>query len=150
MKHNAPIIPGPLEFAGLSNNIVLVEHNDSDNSLSLLAPIINGKVNIIFTPDEDFDSTGFESNDSAVIFCNSISMVCKIAKRLPSAADYMIVNRVDMFDIHFDKKERGAQVKAYISMMAGAKTLRGANLIVTSGRTEYALRGVADRLLNLN
>ena len=149
MKTAPPII-GPLEFAGLKNSVILVEMDEEDNMLSLLREPTSGKNNIIFSPQE-FSITEFKFNfvNTAFVFNTSIATIHRMVKAVKSDVDYYIIDRVDLMNLEFSKRESGSQIKAYISMLCSPLTLCGANLIVTSCNSEYTIREIADVFLNL-
>lgn len=140
----APPIIGQLEFSGMENNIILIEHDEEDCSLDLMGSAIADKVNVIFTPHE----FRFNANHSVAVMVDSVSRIYNIMRGL-IAVDLYIINRIDLMNLEFSKKERGAQVKAFVSMMCSPRMLQGGNLIATSGKSEYTLREIADTYLNL-
>ena len=153
MKQAAPII-GPLEFSGVENNIILVEHDEDDAILKLLDSPLTGKNNIIFSSEDNLEcGHAFNAMFTVMMQRNSIIQVAKIIKSLSQTVDFRnefyIINRIDLFDLNFNKRERGAQVRGHLAMLAGKKTLRGANLIVSSCSIEYSLRELANSFLNL-
>ena len=151
MKQAAPII-GPLEFSGVENNIILVEHDEDDFILKLLHASLTGKNNIIFSPNDHMQiKEDFNGLFTVIMESDSIIKTSKIMKSFPSNLknDFYIINRIDLFDLNFNKRERGAQIRGHLAMLAGKKTLRGANLIVSSCSIEYSLRELANSFLNL-
>jgi hypothetical protein len=149
MKEAPPIV-GPLEFAGLSNSVILIEKDEDDESLSLLREPMCGKNNIIFSSDPICVlPKKFNAEFTANATVKSIAMVHRMIKSIDNPVDFYLIDRVDLMNLDFSKRERGSQMKAYISMLCSHKTLRGANLIVTSCNSEYTLREVADVFISL-
>lgn len=146
--HKAPPILGPGDFMGIENNIILVEHNDDDCSLDLLANAISERVNIAYQACDVRIGCAANYRTSAVVQADSIYQVYKCVK-LSEPVDFFIINRIDMMDIDMRKLQRGAQMAAYISMLAARKILRGSNVIVTSAKQEHKLREIADRFIDL-
>ena len=143
----APPILGPLEFAGMQNQIILVEHDDDDDSLALLAKVLSGKINIIFS-QEDHTMVGFDALHSVVFHVDSVSRIKKVIQLVPEM-DYFVINRIDMMDTNFHKRERGSQIKAHLSMLCSPRLLRDANVIITSVNSEYMIREIADKFISL-
>lgn len=145
MKHAPPIL-GTLEFAGMNDKLILVEHDDDDD-INLMWRILHNKINIIFSPAEI--TPKFGSVFTAVVITDTIARVHKMMKSVNAEIDYVVIDRIDLMDSNFTKRERGAQIKAFISMMNNKRILRGANLIVTSCKSEYTIREMADRYISL-
>jgi len=148
----APPILGPLEFAGVENQLILIECDEGACVLELLGAAISYKDNIIFTPDEVMPAAYLGRGEILIANINSIAKINNTIRSINmngSCADFFIIHRIDMMDIHFSKKERGAQINAYVSMMASPKNLRGANVIVTSCLHEWKLREIADKFISL-
>jgi hypothetical protein len=151
---DAPPILGPLDFAGMKNNIILIEHDDDDCSIDLISKVIEKEVNIIFSPSLYMDSmVGRELKNSAIAFTDSIARVRTVIKRAHELSEFQfgffVINRIDMMDLDFNKKEKGAQTNAYLSMLCSRKLLRNANVIVTSAKSEYKIREIADKFISL-
>jgi hypothetical protein len=91
----------------------------------------------------------FDACLTVCVKCESVTMIKKVMRSLPCSVDFIIVNRIDLMDNNFSKKERGAQIKGHVSMLASKKILNGANMIITSCSTEYSLRDLANSFLNL-
>ena len=108
MKAAPPII-GPLEFDGIENSTILIEH-DEDDDINLIVKSIRNKVNIIFTPDSSFDfSLSVMPHTAAVLDMVSIYKVYNIIKGLTVPVDNIIINRLDMMDLDHNKRMRGSQ-----------------------------------------
>ncbi len=143
----APPILGQLEFAGMTNQLILVEHDEEDDSLSLLARVLSGKINIIFS-QEDHTLVDFNAEHSVIFSVSSIARIKKMMQVIPSV-DHFVINRIDMMDTNFDKRQRGAQVSAHLSMLCSPRLLRDANVIITSAKSEYKIREIADKFISL-
>jgi len=150
MKHTAPIIPGPLEFDGLENELIFIEV-DEDAEVSLLGSALWGKVMLIFSPAIDIE-LGINNNDfeySVVVQVDSTYKIYNYLKNMRCKLDFIVVDRIDMLDNELNPKERGAQQAAFINMLAAPNNLRGANLIVTSSFQEQNIKKKSSRYLNL-
>jgi len=148
---DAPPILGPLDFAGLKNNIILIEHDDDDCSIDLIRKAIETEVNIIFTPSSYKEAMiGRGLDFTALSFVDSIAKVRPIIKSINGIdINFYVINRIDMMDLEFNKKEKGAQTNAYLSMLCSKQLLRNANVIVTSAKSEYKIREIADKFISL-
>lgn len=148
-KHIAPPVLGEGDLLGLTNRIILIEFNDDENATTL-NNLIQSKPTIIISPCEDceYHFTGVEKN---ILFFKSdrISQAQIIAKKLALHVELIIIDRVDMMNLNYDKKNWASQMKSHLSSFGNPNHLKGSNLIVTSGRTEYLLREIADVFHNL-
>ena len=157
MKHEAPPIIGLMDFFGLENNIILIEHDDELNSIDVLGFYLNGKDNIIFQPKAlGFNKPNIiDCTESYISFVDSISQVYKMIRTLSSATKPQeafhsyLINRIDFLNLDMDKKKRGSQMAAFVSMLASKKILLGANLLITSGNSEHKLREIANKTINI-
>lgn len=145
----APPIIGPLEFSGIKNNIILVEHDEEDCGIDLLSKVLSCRMNMVFTPNEFTKQSNWNSETTGVLLIDSIAKIHRCIKNIAVSLDFFVINRIDLMDLNFSKKEKGAQTKAYISMLCSKKILRDANVIVTSGKSEYTIREIASNYLNL-
>jgi len=149
MKEAPPIL-GKLEFAGRKNNIILIEHDEDDELFTLLNVPIGDKTTIVFTPNVYNDNYKHITCNAAIVSnCHSISRVVKCIKGIEVSPELYIIDRIDMMDIGLSKRPRGAQICAYVSMMASHKVLRGATAIITSCQIEHRIRTIADQFISL-
>ena len=151
-KHEAPPIIGPGDFMGMRNQIILIEHDDEDFSMDHLDSVMDGKVNIWFTPRPDAPTSKKPIDGATTVIVTNVSSVSRVyhyMKTNTAFIDSYVIERIDEMNLDLPKKNRGALVSANLSMMASPKILRGANLIITSTQTEYAIRGIANKFLNL-
>ncbi len=148
MKEAPPII-GALEFACLTNEIILVEHDEEDHGLSLLTEAISGKNNIIFSNHAPPTIEGYDAEHSALVQSDSIYKAHKIMRAVNVPMDFYIIHRIDLMDLLLHPRERGARISAYLSMMTSRKILQGANVLITSAKMEYKIREIANRYINL-
>lgn len=150
-RHEAPPILGPLDFADRSNQIILIEHDEENSLINLLSNVIHGKSCLWFSPRSVYtkpsgiDATfvAFALNQSSISNCH------KMIKAITAPMDFMVLQHIDEMNLTLDRRQRGAQISAYLSMLASKNILRGGNLIVSSCQTEYAIRGIANLFLNL-
>lgn len=148
--HEAPPVLSPIEFAGMQNQVILMEMDHESDHIDILDCCIKGKNNIIYSPDFHFGNReGYEF--SAICTVDSVVKINNIISRLIHPVDYHIIHRIDLMDLSFGcKRKRGEQVKAWLSMMCSPKILKGSNLIVTSENTEYTIREkIASMFLNM-
>lgn len=148
MNH-APIIIGPLEFSGMQNQTVLVEHDEEDLILDLLSKALSGKDNIIFSANLEVEAIGFNGENSCLVKTDSIYKIYKGIKKLPPLFEFIILNQIDMMDLQLNNKERGAQQAGFVAMLNSPNNLRGAVLIVSSCKAEYNLREKVNKYINL-
>lgn len=150
MKHEASIVVGPLEFEGLSNELIFVEIDQEADALGLLKNPLSGKVSIIFMPRIEYNiHPNYDFTSSVFININSLYEAYKAMRDLRVDIDYFIIDRIDHMDTTLHARERGIQQAAFISMIAAPKILRGSNLVITSSYSEQTLKKKADRCLNL-
>ena len=148
MKEAPPII-GPMEFAGYSNSMFLVEHDEDDCGLNLICSAITGKNNIIFSNHTPPTIHGYDAMYSAYVQSDSLYKVNKIIRSLDASMDFFIIHRIDLMDLILHPRERGARIAAFLSMMCNKKFLRDANVVITSAKSEYKIREIANRYINL-
>lgn len=142
-KQAAPIL-GELEFEGMSDKLILVEHEEEN--FDLVKRPLFGKVILLFTP---ILSSAPEWPNLIAVQTDSIYKITKSVRQLSKDSfDWIIIDRIDLMDLDLCKKSRGAQIKGHLSMLS-PKILQGKNIIVTSHSTEYMLRELADQFLNL-
>lgn len=139
----APPILSELDFFGIP--MVLIEHDEHEDSWFHLKSLME-KNNIIFSSVHDFASF----KNSAIVTVDSIVKVSRIIKSCQgSPVDFYIINRIDMMNTDLPRKERGVQIKAWLSMICSDKILCGATVIVTSCSYEYSIREIADKYISL-
>lgn len=144
----APPVLGKLDLLGLTGKILLVEHDEEDCGLDLIGKAIDGKVNIIFRPGSPYDVPTFNAEHTAIITVDSVARIQKMMSSLKWVETF-VIDRIDMMDSKFDKRARGSQISAYLSMITSPRILRDSNVIVTSVNSEYRLREIADKYYNL-
>lgn len=149
--HEAPPIIGRLEFYGLTNQIILVEHDEEVCGISLIESPINGKNNIIFSGvNEGINTLTWDASCSARIQSESLYHSYRILKSMEqNPFDFIIIRRIDVMDLGLHVRERGARIAAYLAMMSSRKILQGANVVITSAKSEYNIRKIANLYLNL-
>lgn len=138
-KYLAPNILGPMDFMGLSNEIILIEY--LNNPLDQLENVFKDKNNIIFSSERHDKHWPY----SAFAQVESITRIYQVLKSLQEPMDFIIIDSIDQIDYQLGKKQRGSNIKAYLSMIASKKILKGANLIITSGKSEYSIREIANQ-----
>lgn len=151
-KYEAPPIIGPGDFMGMTNQIILIEHDDEDYSMDHLDSVIDGMMNIWFTPRSDAPTSKKPIDGATTLIVTSVSSIARVyhyMKTNTAFIDSYVIERIDEMNLDLPKKNRGALISGNLSMMASPKILRGGNLIVTSAQTEYAIRGIANKFLNL-
>jgi hypothetical protein len=143
--NEAPPIISPLEFAGISNRLILIECDEEDNAISLLRKGIENLSCVFYTNEEQ----DLIVATSAVDFIlDDISKICRMIKRISNTTHFHIIHRIDLMNLSLSKKARGSQIKGHLSMLS-PRVLLGSNVIVTSCRDEYSIREIADVFINL-
>lgn len=148
IKVGAPPILGPMDFMGLENKLILIEHDDNLNGLKYLEKCEGQKV--VYTQDHNqyFDMS--DGVNIAIAQCDSISRVAKYIKKFKdSSVKWHIVHRPDLMDVRIHPRLRGANIKGQLSMVAAPKILQGSNIVILSGQCEYATRCISDIFFDL-
>ena len=143
MKHQALEIFNNISLFGCSNEIILIE---TDQDIQFF-DFMKSKNNIIFSPSMD-KIKAKESKFTAQIYCDSISYAYKLLNKfrdIDTRFDYILIDRIDLFDSGLNKMNRGAIMSGFVSMMCSKTILRGANLLITSQKTEYKLREISNQ-----
>lgn len=143
-RHEAPPVLGESDLFGLTNQIILIEYNEDEN-LNILENLIGDKNTLICAPSQYY----IDRKNILFSKVDRISQAQVIARKTAEHLDLIIFDRIDMMNIDYDKKGWASQMKYYISMFANPNTLKGCNLIVTSGRSEPLIREIADQFHNL-
>lgn len=142
MKTHAPNIMWDLDLAGVSNQLILIEHQNDHSCFKFMS----GKNNIIFSPSEFSCSKDFDARNTVAVVTDSVTKIHKAMKFMSECEfDFVVIDRVDMMNINLHRMTRGSLVKAYLSMLSSKSILRGANLIVTSPRIETNIRGFSNK-----
>lgn len=143
-RFEAPPVLSQGDFFGLKNTIILIEYPE-DQGIELLEGAIGNTDCLIVSPQEPSISK------KNILFspCSRISKASVYAKKVSGSLDLIIFDRVDMMNLDMDKKGWASQMKSYLSAFGNPNHLKGNNLIITSGRTEYLLREIADKFYNL-
>ena len=151
MKHIAPPHIGPLEFEGISNELILVELDADADGHDLLRSALAGKLILIFSPNIDIhlDKKDGDYEYAVMVQADSVYKIFNYLRYMQAKLDYIVVDRIDMMDIELTPKERGAQQNAFIGMLSAPKNLRGCNIIVTSSFQEETIKKKSSRFLNL-
>jgi|SRR6478609_331836 len=145
----APRIISPLEFEGLSEKLILIEH-DEDDDLNLISAAVKHKDNMIYTPEVmDIRSLWHDSYAANVSSIYKVRDIIKSIHKRNGLTDFHIINRIDMFDLNLDPRSRGVNISQYIGMIMSSRILSGANVIVTSCREEHKLREKTKHYINL-
>lgn len=142
MKYDVLDILGDLSMISMTNEVILIEAEQESPCMNFMS----GQNNIIFCPSDFTADEKFDSSLTIASVCDSISKVHKILTGLNRSCDpfdFIVIHRIDMFDIHLDKMKRGALISGFISMLCSKNILRGANLVITSLRNEYTLREIS-------
>lgn len=145
--HTAPPILGSMEFAGMQNEIILIEHDDDDCFFSLTYTALKDCNKLIFTGD--IDATGGPYHNYAMYPVSSVSKIYTILKALEHPVDNIIIHAIDRMNLSLDKRKRGSLVASTIAMLASKKVLKGANLIISSCKEEHKLREMSAHYVSL-
>ena len=144
-KTIAPPVIGPMDLLGIEGKIILIE--GYDNMMDDLENTIKDKCNIILSASPN-NLSNLELPSSVHVQIKSIYSAVKIMRACTVDIDNFIIDRIDMLDLNVNKRVRGSQIKAYLSMLS-PKILRSRNLIVTSCQHEYTIRNIADKYISL-
>jgi hypothetical protein len=138
-----------MDISKMQGKLILIEINN-DKDVSDILGSFKGNT-LIYSPVE-VKAMAVRDQDKAIIECLSIrrakAIMMELAKN-EGELDFHVINRIDMMDIDVDKRERGSRIIACLSRMTSEKNLRGACLVVVSGKSEYRIREMADKLLDL-
>ncbi len=147
----APPIIGGLDLFGISGKLILIEHDEEDCPIDLIWKAISGKVNIIFQPGVVQEFTKKDgASTTAMLAIGSISKIKKAISLLSNRkVDTFVINRIDLMDDKLNKRVRGSQMSAYLSMISSPRILLDANVIVTSVNAEHRIREIADKFISL-
>lgn len=148
-KHQAPPILGPLEFYGLENKIILIEHGEQTetfNPINLYKQCLDEKLILSFGSHLIGMTLGAYHIH---VNTDSIYKTSRSIREAGGQFDFFLIDQVQLMDVNLHKKDRGAQIKAHLSMVSSKKILKGSNIIITSTESEYSLRDIADKFYNL-
>lgn len=142
MKHQALEIFNSLSLVGCKNQIILIETEKEIDFFDCM----QGMNNIIFSPNLDKMGKGCDSEFTIHVTCDSIAKVFNYLKSIKELEfDYVLIDRIDLFDENLHKMKRGALIAGFTSMLCSKTILRGANLLITSQKTEYKLREISNQ-----
>lgn len=149
-KHNAPPVLGPISFAGVDSQLILIEAD----RLSLLSAAMDKAVVVFMAEDnqhefEEAKELCFLHQDwIAVAPITSLQKIIKSIKNSNAINVNFVIHGIDKMDRDLDPRERGRIHKGLISTLT-PKAIGKSNVFITSESDEYTLREICDRYYDL-
>lgn len=144
-KHEAPPILGKSDLLGIEGETILIEFTESEDFFKECKNLLDGNLILIFHPESDPPPHWLEGY---AIECDNIIKCVRSIRKMDTLPDLVIFHRIDLMDLETSKKLRGAYRKGQLSLVT-KKHLKNTNLLLTSCETEYMLRELSDRFINL-
>jgi hypothetical protein len=140
-----------LKINKIISGMILIEVNENQGVEDMMHSMGDQDA-IIYTPTEvefgRLDKYFCNLQNKVAIDCGSIKTAMRIMGEIKHTPDFHIINRIDMMDIDLPKRKRGTKIIASLARMMSEKILRGSCLIVISGRSEYRIREMADKIID--